>query len=579
MDAQQHILNVLKTYWGYDHLRGIQPTVIEAVLQNKDVLAQMPTGGGKSLCFQLPTLIRPQLGLCLVISPLIALMQDQVQQLQDRGLGAAALHSGLSAAEISQLYADVEQGECQFLYVSPERLDSIGFIRCMRQTAVQLLVVDEAHCIAEWGYDFRPAYLRIGEVRKELGAVPCLALTASATPRVQKDIVDKLRLQNAAVLIQDFHRPGLTYEVGICVDEAEKFRRLCKLLKGFHQQSVLIYARSRKAVEALSIQLKDSGFDATCYHAGLSAELRPARQQAWLDQSPSIMVCTSAFGMGIDKPDVRLVVHYGPTDNLESYYQQAGRAGRDGQPATAILLYTEWDIRFLEKSPELYYPPFETIQQFYQHLADYLQLPVGLGEDRFFSFQMSDFSNKFHWNPVQVHSILKALEQSGLITYLEQVYLPAKIKITASRAQIESYSQGYPEQGELLDFLMRHYENIFIEQVTVKERQMAWDLYLNEAHVRHLLSGLHQKGYIHYLPARSLPQIHFLSGRAPASSLLFDHEKYRKRKKWYEWRLDMLLRYLQQTDKCRAQMLAAYFGQQLTARCGICDNCRHYAES
>jgi ATP-dependent DNA helicase RecQ len=286
------------------------------------------------------------------------------------------------------------------------------------------------------------------------------------------------------------------------------------------------------------------------------------------------MVCTSAFGMGVDKPDVRWVVHYGPTDNLESYYQQAGRAGRDGNPATALLLYTEGDLRMLEKLSGLFYPSFETIQHFYQDLADYLQLPVGLGEDRFFSFRTMDFAERFQWNPLQVHSILKALEQSGLITYLEQVYLPSKLKITASRSQIEVYSEGFPEAGEVLDFLMRHYAHIFIEAVTIRERQIAWDLYLDEARIRRILYNLHQDGYIQYLPARNLPQVHFLTARAPAGSLLFDHERYQRRKKWFEWRLDMLIRYIQQKDKCRAQMLAAYFGQQLAVPCGICDNCQ-----
>lgn len=569
---QRQLHDILSRYWGYDSLRGIQQSVIEAVLENKDVLALMPTGGGKSLCFQVPAMMRS--GLCLVVSPLIALMQDQVQHLQQRGIAAIALHSGLNATDIARIYDELEEDKYRFLYVSPERLDTVSFMQCMSRLKVQLLVVDEAHCIAEWGYDFRPAYLNIGMLREELGNVPCLALTASATPLVQKDIIDKLRLQQAEVLIQDFSRPGLSYRVELCVNEADKLEELYTLLSRCKEERILIYARSRKAVEALSAQLNAAGYSSTFYHAGIAGEQREQRQEDWLGNKLPIMVCTSAFGMGVDKPDVRWVVHYGPTDNLESYYQQAGRAGRDGNPSTALLLYTEGDLRMLEKLSGLFYPSFETIQHFYQDLADYLQLPVGLGEDRFFSFRTKDFAERFQWNPVQVHSILKALEQSRLITYLEQVYLPSKLKITASRSQIEIYSEGFPEAGEVLDFLMRHYAHIFIEPVTIRERQIAWDLYLDEARIRHILYNLHQDGYIQYLPARNLPQVHFLTGRAPAGSLLFDHERYQRRKKWFEWRLDMFIRYIQQKDKCRAQMLAAYFGQQLAVPCGICDNCQ-----
>ncbi|GAB3359737.1 RecQ family ATP-dependent DNA helicase [Arachidicoccus ginsenosidivorans] len=572
MDQQQHIQHILKEYWGFDSLRGIQQEVITAVMAGKDVLAIMPTGGGKSLCFQVPALMRD--GLCLVVSPLIALMQDQVSHLKQRGIPAAALHSGLGSTEIVRLYDDLQAGLYRFLYVSPERLDSIGFLRCIRHIQVQLLVVDEAHCIAEWGYDFRPAYLNIGKVRKELNHVACLALTASATPAVQKDILQQLDFKDPEICCQDFARPKLSYTVHACVDENEKQETLFGYLGRHEGQSTLIYARSRRVTEQLAALLSAEGYPAGYYHAGLEHDQRESVSKQWLENNPAIMVATSAFGMGIDKPDVRLVVHYGPTDNLESYYQQAGRAGRDMQAASAVLLYTPADLQQQQNLPALLYPPFATIQQFYQHLADYLKLPVGLGEDRFFSFMIADFALKFKWNPLQVHSILKNLEQSGLITYLEQVYLPSKLKITASRAEVAAYVEGVKEPAEVLDYLMRHYEHIFMEAVTIRESQIAWQLYLDEARLRKILFGLNQAGFIRYMPARNLPQIHFLTGRAPASSLVFDHERYEKRKKWFEWRLEMLLRYIQQTSKCRPQMLAAYFGQTLAKPCGICDNCK-----
>ena len=573
---QKGIENILKQYWGFDHFRGVQLPVIEAVLRGEDVMALMPTGGGKSLCFQVPALLRP--GICLVVSPLIALMTDQVLSLQQKGINAVALHNGLSRQEVDDIYTLLEDGYCQFLYVSPERLDSISFLQKIDQMSIQLLVVDEAHCIAEWGYDFRPAYLKIGAFRKQIGKVPCLALTASATPAVQKDILAQLKMPSASVFKQDFLRPDLSYDVQLCVNETDKKEALVSVIRDSDKASMLIYARSRRSVEELSAWLNASGYKSSYYHAGLSSELRRQRQQEWLVDTHHIMVCTSAFGMGIDKPDVRVVVHYGPTDNLEAYYQQAGRAGRDRKAARAILLYTEADLDFLDKLSLILYPPFKIIQKFYQNLADYLQLPVGLGEDRFFSFQMTDFAKRFHWTPLQVHSILKGLEQSGLITYLEQVYLPAKLKILVGRSQVEAISVTAPKEGEILDYIMRHYDHIFIEAITISERQIAWGVYLDEAYDRKVLLRLHHAGYLYYLPARSLPQVHFLTGRAPASSLLFDHEKYRKRKQWFEWRLEMLKRYLKQDQKCRVEMLAAYFGQSTTAICGICDNCRHRKE-
>ena len=572
---QEKLQQILKAYWGYDQLRGMQPAVVKAVLAGKDVLAVMPTGGGKSLCFQLPAMMRE--GLCLVVSPLIALMQDQVDRLQSLGIAAAVLHSGLNSREISELYEDILEGQYQFLYVSAERLDSSSFLDIIQSIPLQLLVVDEAHSIAEWGYDFRPAYLKIGDFRQQVADVPCIALTASATPVVQKDIVRNLRLKSPALLIQDFYRPGLSYQVVECIDTQDKESQLLELLSGVKEGSALIYARSRKATEELSYKLKNAGLLCDYYHAGLSMEARVQKQQAWLRGETITMVCTSAFGMGIDKPDVRLVIHFGPTENIESYYQQAGRAGRDGQSAEAYMLYTPSDLQQLEKLPGLLYPNFDTILKLYQDIADYFQLPVGLGEDRFFSFKLPEFAERFGWNSLQVHSILKALEGAGLITYLEQVFWPAKVKVEATRAQIEAYAQTSPQEAAILEHLMRNYPNIFIEPVTIKTARMAWQLYMDESSVQKGLTLLHTAGYIEYLPARHLPQVHFLTGRAPAGYLLFDHESYSKRKKWFIWRLDMLLRYIRRQDLCRSEMLASYFGQEQAKLCGICDNCRSAA--
>lgn len=562
---------ILTQYWGYPTLRGIQEQVIHAVLEGRDVFALMPTGSGKSICFQVPALMRS--GLCLVITPLIALMNDQVQHLNSKGIAAAALHSGLSRQETHQLYEDLPTEQYTFLYVSPERLASDQFLDTIASIEVQLMVVDEAHCIAQWGYDFRPAYLEIGALRKRIPETPVIALSASATQEVQSDIIDKLALKEPALFQQDFHRANLGYQVEFGTDKQELLLQLLKNYKDAGSSgSVLIYTRSRKAAEGIAALLQTQEYRADYYHAGLSQEQRRDKQAEWMIAKIKILVCTNAFGMGIDKPDVRLVIHYGPPDQLENYYQEAGRAGRDGAPAKAVLLYGSYDLDELRRLPALRYPEFSVIQQLYQHLADYLQIPVGLGKERFFEFQLSDFAERFKWRPLQVHGVLKALEQAGLISYFEQVFLPAKVKLHISRSQLAVFTATFPRWEPIADYLMRNYENIFLEQVTIKESKIAWALYLSQEEVKRGLSFMASQGIIRYLPSRHSPQLYFMTGRAPAAFLIFNHVHYQRQKALFIERIENMIRYLQ-ADGCRSQIIATYFGQPLSADCGNCDNC------
>lgn len=566
--------NILQQYWGYPGFRGLQKEIIGAVLEGKDTLALMPTGGGKSICFQVPAMMRS--GLCLVVTPLIALMNDQVSQLNAKGIPAAALHTGMNRPEILRVYEELEMQHSElemnlkFLYVSPERLGSERFISLLESISLQLIVVDEAHCIAQWGYDFRPAYLQIGQVRAASPNTPVIALTASATSVVQADIVDKLKLRQPAIFQQNFTRPNLSYQVVSCDDKYSALQDYMQRLEG---RSAIIYTRSRILTQQVTEVLRGWGYSADFYHAGLAQEVRAAKQQAWMNNEVPVMVCTNAFGMGINKADVRLVLHFGLTDCIEHYYQEAGRCGRDGAPAAAVMIYDAADFGGLKALPQQRYPKFSVIQTFYQHLADYLQIPVGIGEGRFFAFDLMSFARAFKWHPMQVHSILRSLEQAGLLSYLEQVYMPAKVQVRVTRKELELITASYPELQRMADYLSRSFNGIFMEPVTIKEKQIAWDLYVDFSQVKQELALLHQRGLIRYLPARHSPQLYFLTNRAPAKSMSFNHAEYQRQRQLFEQRLEAMVGYLY-TNICRSQYIATYFGQENTPPCGQCDNCQ-----
>ena len=560
-------LAILKKFWGYDSFRPIQKEIIESVLAGKDTLALLPTGGGKSICFQVPALLQP--GLCLVISPLIALMRDQVEQLRKKNITAFALYSGMDRKEISAILTTAAESNCKFLYVSPERLESALFQEYLPALHVSLIAVDEAHCISQWGYDFRPSYLRIAALREQLPGVPVLALTASATPEVQKDIGEKLLFPKENCLRQSFARPLLSYSV-FAVDNA--IPKLVQIIKNVSGSSI-VYCRSRKRAEEISGQLVANGIRADWYHAGCSGAERQKKQEDWKENRVTVMVCTNAFGMGIDKPDVRTVIHCGIPDCLESYYQEAGRAGRDQQKAYAVLLYTKRDAEELALLSEQRFPDLATIRKVYQALANYLQLASGAGAGSYFDFELSEFARRFSLSPSMVTHVIKILEQEGWIEYNEQVFIPVRIQVIADREQLESLTSKYPALDKICKTLLRTYQGIFERPTAISEKQLAFLLKTEVTELSDQLIELQQLGLIDYRTRKEEPQLYFPVDRIKAEDLYIDPVRYGERKKQFEKSIDSMLQYARETEQCRSQLLAAYFGDRSLTDCGICDNC------
>jgi len=559
--------SILQQYWGYTAFRGKQEAIIGAVLEGKDTLALLPTGGGKSICFQVPALAME--GLCLVISPLIALMRDQVENLNKKGIPALALHSGMTYYEVKQALLHAAHGEYKFLYLSPERLETQVFKEYLPLLDVNLLAIDEAHCISQWGYDFRPPYLRIAALRPELPGVPVIALTASATPLVQQDIIEKLHLKQPGVFRQSFEKPHLSYSVFLTSSKVNKAIEVLKNVPG----SAIIYCRSRRQTKDLSQLLQQQNIPADYYHAGLTQQERNAKQTAWINNQTRVMVCTNAFGMGIDKPDVRVVIHYDVPDCLENYYQEAGRAGRDEQKAYAVLLYQQQDLRDLQSLPDLRFPSVEEIKTIYQALADYLQIPVGLGEGNYYDFDIASFITNFQLDTYQVLNVLKVLEQEGHLSFNESVFLPPRVEFTSDKSILEDFEAAHPNLEPLIKALLRSYEGIYENSVSINEKQLAWLLRSKEEEVRAGLLHLQAFGIIEYLPRKETPQVHFILNRAPAQYLRINHEAYLQRKEYYRQRVETMVQYIGLEKDCRSQYISAYFGDKEVAECGICDNC------
>lgn len=560
---------VLHKYWGYPAFRGAQEVVIDALAAGKDVFALLPTGGGKSLCFQVPAMM--QRGLCLVITPLIALMKDQVEGLEKRGIGAVAVHSGLNMTEVRRALDEVARNEeIRFLYVSPERLTTLLFSQYIDALDITLVAVDEAHCISQWGYDFRPSYLRIAALRELLPErVPFIAVTASATPLVQEDIINKLQLRHPAVFRQSFDRPELAYRV---FEVDSKINKVLEVLEKAPGSSI-VYCSTRRRTQDVMKLLQLQGIPAAFYHAGLPQEERNARQHAWINGELRVMVCTNAFGMGIDKPDVRTVIHYDVPDCLENYYQEAGRAGRDGKRAYAVLLYQHQDLDGLRDLPELRYPTIEEIKKVYQALADYLNVPVGLGEGRYYDFDFNEFVQNFHIDARMAMNAIRMLEQEGHLSFRENVFMPARVLFTGSRPEIMQVEEVYPQLDGVMKSLLRTYEGIYDNEVAVYEKQLARLCRLTPEQVRLQLQQLHQLGIIEYTPQKETPQLHYILNRASASFLHIDVRNYARRKELYVERVQAMLRYIQLGKECRSRFIAAYFGEESARDCGVCDNC------
>jgi ATP-dependent DNA helicase RecQ len=443
-------LSILQQYWHHDQFRPMQEEIIQSVLDGKDTLALLPTGGGKSICFQVPALITD--GLCLVISPLIALMRDQVEGLLQKDIPAVALHSGLSFYEVKQILQQATHGDFKFMYLSPERLETNLFKEYLPALNISLLVVDEAHCVSQWGYDFRPPYLRIANLRDELPEVNIIALTASATPIVQDDIIEKLKFSEPAVFRQSFERPNISYS-SFLVDS--KINKVIEILSKVSGCSI-VYCNSRRQTKEIAYLLGLEQISADYYHAGLSQEIRDQKQQAWIDNKVRVMICTNAFGMGIDKPDVRSVIHYDIPECLENYYQEAGRAGRDGKKSYAVLVYQSENLTALTVLPDRRFPPVPEIKKVYQALADYLQVPVGIGEGQYFDFDLLEFIKNFKLENLLVINTLKVLEQEGHITFSETIFLPSQVNFITSKETLNQFETSHPETEALIKCLLRH---------------------------------------------------------------------------------------------------------------------------
>lgn len=560
-------LEILQQYWGHPQFRSTQESIIQSVLDKKDTLALLPTGGGKSICFQVPALLLE--GVCIVVSPLIALMKDQAENLSNRGIPAAAIHSGMNYQEVKNVLQDAVEGDYKFLYLSPERLETKVFKDYLALMQVGLLAIDEAHCVSQWGYDFRPTYLRIATIRASLPGVPLIALTASATPLVQKDILAKLEMKDANTFHQSFNKPNLSYSVFKVESKIAKLIEILQKVAG----SGIVYCNSRKQTKNIAYLLGLQGIEADFYHAGLDAEERSKKQDDWINNKTRIMACTNAFGLGIDKPDVRTVVHYDAPECLENYYQEAGRAGRDGQKAYAILLYQNEDLLGLESMPDKRYPPISSIRKVYQELANYLQLPVGLGEGQYFDFDLANFCSNFQLDSHLVTAVLKILEQEGHCSFSEKIFLPTQVQFTTNNQELRDFEAAHPQLEELIKILLRTYEGIFSFQTSVNENKLSIYLRVPVSTIQEQLLQLKAFGIIEYLPKKENPQIHFLLNRASAEYLLIDQDHYLARKEEYRKRLAAFLEYIQMDQGCRSNCITQYFGEAIDKACGICDNC------
>ena len=561
------IHSILKQYWGYDSFRPLQEDIINAILEGNDSLALMPTGGGKSLCYQVPAMAKD--GLCLVVSPLIALMKDQVENLRRKGITAFAVYSGMSRKEVINTFKVASESNCKFLYVSPERLESTLFKEYLPGLGVNLIAVDEAHCISQWGYDFRPPYLRIAALREELPHVTMLALTASATPEVQKDICEKLEFQNHQIFRQSFERANLSYSV-FKVDS--KINKIIEVLRKVNGTSI-VYCKSRKRTKELSELLQLQQISSDYYHAGLAQEERSKRQEAWINNKTRVIVCTNAFGMGIDKPDVRTVIHADVPDCLENYYQEAGRGGRDGKTAYAVLLYDDRDIHELEKLADLRFPSLKDIRDVYQSIANYLQIPVGSGEGEYYDFDISDFLKKFKLVGHTTLYSLKSLEQENLLTFNEQVFNPSTVVFTTDKNQLRNIENENVKLDNTIKTLLRAYEGIFDQPTSISEKMMAGLLKTDYEEVKKQLQLLHKMGIIEYQPQKDTPQLFLSINRIKAEDVRIDMAAYIKRKEQFQRRMKQMLEFVDGNTACRSQVIGFYFGDEKIKACGICDNC------
>jgi len=562
------IRQILIKYWGFSDFRPMQEEIINSVLQGRDTLGLMPTGGGKSLTFQVPGLKME--GVAIVITPLIALMKDQVESLKRKGIKAGAVYSGMTLREIDITLDNCVYGDIKFLYVSPERLRTDIFVERLKRMKVSLLVVDEAHCISQWGYDFRPAYLQIAEIRELLPDVPVLAVTGTATPEVVDDIQEKLAFRQKNVFKLSFARENLIYAVISAEDKNRKLSQVVRRIKG----SGIIYVRNRRKTKQIADWLNAGGIRAHFYHAGLSAELRDRKQNDWMRNRVQVMVATNAFGMGIDKPDVRYVIHFDIPDSPEAYYQEAGRGGRDGKIAYAVIIHDDNDVKNLKRNFEDSFPPIKSIKAVYDALGNYFQLAYGSGKDESFDFVLSDFIKMYNLQPLPAYSALKFLEKESYIFLSDSVNTPSKLFFAADKEEVYRYQVKNPKMGRLIDVLIRSYSGLFTDFVAIDETVIAQRLKTSPLAIENALKILQRHGLVDYVPRSGKPKIIFNTERLDSRDLIFSKNTYEKLKENAAKRLDAILRYIDNNTKCRNLLLMEYFGETDAKRCGKCDVCK-----
>lgn len=558
---------LLLKYWGYSSFRPLQEDIIRSVLAGKDTLALLPTGGGKSICFQIPALARD--GICLVISPLIALMKDQVENLRKRGIPAAAIYSGMHPHEIEITLSNATYGNLKFLYLSPERLATPRIREVVRLMKVNLLAVDEAHCISQWGYDFRPPYLDLADIRELIPHVPVLALTATATPKVVTDIQRKLAFKQENLFQKSFERKNLTYLV---IREEDKLKRLIRIVNKV-KGSGIIYVRNRRQTKEIAEFLVKNKISADFYHAGLDPALRDKRQQAWIREEKRLIVSTNAFGMGIDKPNVRLVIHLDLPDCIEAYFQEAGRGGRDEKQAYAVLLYEAADIIDARNNLALAFPGIQTIRDVYQSLGNFYQIPVGIGKDQQFDFDLGLFADQYRLQPIVVFNCLKFLEKEGFIMLTEPFYNPSKVHIKAQKEDLYRFQVENALYDHFVKTMLRSYGGILTDFVKISEPELARRSGINESQVVKNLTYLTRLQLVDYVPQTSKPQLIFTQERVNVTDLSLSDETYRLRLEESRFRTEKMISYAESTARCRSQSLLSYFGETGSRRCGSCDVC------
>jgi ATP-dependent DNA helicase RecQ len=562
-----NLQSILLKYWGFPNFRPLQEEIILSVLDGNDTLALLPTGGGKSLCYQVPGMARD--GLCIVVTPLVALMKDQVQALRNKGIKAVGVYHGLSRMEMDVAIDNCIYGDTKFLYLSPERLTTELLRTRLPKMKVNLLAVDEAHCISQWGYDFRPPYLRIAEIRELIPNTPVLALTATATSQVVQDIQGKLEFRNGQVFQKSFERRNLAYVV---FDEEDKLKRLTKICNNVKGVGI-VYVRNRRKTREIADFLRKQRISADFYHAGLTTLERDLKQNNWMKERNRVIISTNAFGMGIDKPNVRFVVHLDLPDSPEAYFQEAGRAGRDGNKSFAVLLYNHSDIIDLERFHKLSYPPLDTIKKVYNCLGNYFQLAIGSGKDQTFAFDMQEFAANYSLEAITVFNTLKFLEKEGYLAMSDAMANPSRMMILLNNEELYRFQVANPAFDALIKVVLRSYSGLFSEFVKVNEKDIARRSGIAEEQVVKAFEKLHRMSVVHYEKQNQKAAITLLEERLAPADIRISPENYRDREKFSRSRMEAMVHYVETKNKCRSLLLLEYFGEQSTQRCGHCDVC------